>query len=297
MNNSREDCYRVLGVPVDASSSEIKRAYRDLVRVWHPDRFEDDSRLREKANEMLKAINAAYDTAMSNLDRHQTVDPSSDQNRGAEPRSDTSNTPGETFGGMGQFDSSKVIAVPVGEDSSTGFPLWRTSPFFREETSKYCSRRLATIREFPFISDMQGKPYKGFARIVDREIGVSIEHADLSTPWIILSVLYLRDVLTRSNYSGNREICSKALAVCGLNPSDRILSHGYLAAERLLADEIARVSVERVLKKPNRTGLFAWCSNVASNVRARQADRGDLADYVSVLSISLLHDQPHTPPS
>ncbi|WP_169746932.1 DnaJ domain-containing protein [Edaphobacter aggregans] len=50
----------VLGLRPGASPAEIKEAYRDLVKVWHPDRFGNDARLREKAEDKLKQINDAY---------------------------------------------------------------------------------------------------------------------------------------------------------------------------------------------------------------------------------------------
>jgi hypothetical protein len=38
-----------------------KQAYRELARVWHPDRFPNDVRLQQKAQERLKQINLAYE--------------------------------------------------------------------------------------------------------------------------------------------------------------------------------------------------------------------------------------------
>jgi len=43
-----------------ASFGEVKAAYRDLVKVWHPDRFPHDPRLQHKAEEKLKELNTAY---------------------------------------------------------------------------------------------------------------------------------------------------------------------------------------------------------------------------------------------
>lgn len=56
------ECYRVLEVAPGASFEEIREAWRDLVQVWHPDRFRANSRLHRKAEERLKKINLAYET-------------------------------------------------------------------------------------------------------------------------------------------------------------------------------------------------------------------------------------------
>ncbi len=53
--------YRVLGLAPDATVDEVKTAYRDLVKVWHPDRFADNERLREKAQRQLQLYNEAYE--------------------------------------------------------------------------------------------------------------------------------------------------------------------------------------------------------------------------------------------
>jgi len=57
---SFEDYCAVLGVDVNVTREQLKQAYRDLVRIWHPDRFANDPRLQEKADAKLKEINDAY---------------------------------------------------------------------------------------------------------------------------------------------------------------------------------------------------------------------------------------------
>ena len=37
------DPYSVLGVAHDATEEEIKAAYRDLARKYHPDNYQDDN--------------------------------------------------------------------------------------------------------------------------------------------------------------------------------------------------------------------------------------------------------------
>ena len=55
------DPYSVLGVSPSASDDEVKKAYRDLARKYHPDNYQDNP-LADLAQEKMKAINEAYDT-------------------------------------------------------------------------------------------------------------------------------------------------------------------------------------------------------------------------------------------
>jgi len=54
------DPYEVLGVSPNASDEEVKRAYRDLARKYHPDNYADNP-LADLAQEKMKEINEAYD--------------------------------------------------------------------------------------------------------------------------------------------------------------------------------------------------------------------------------------------
>ena len=63
--NEISRCCRLLGVKHGASLEEVKKVYRDLVQVWHPDRFSGNERLAAKAQEQLKEINLAYEYLVS----------------------------------------------------------------------------------------------------------------------------------------------------------------------------------------------------------------------------------------
>ena len=55
------DPYKVLGVPRDATDEEVKKAYRDLARKYHPDNYVNNP-LADLVEEKMKEINEAYDT-------------------------------------------------------------------------------------------------------------------------------------------------------------------------------------------------------------------------------------------
>ena len=55
------DPYAVLGVNASASDEEVKRAYRDLVKKYHPDNYANNP-LADLAEAKMKEVNEAYDS-------------------------------------------------------------------------------------------------------------------------------------------------------------------------------------------------------------------------------------------
>ena len=72
--------YEVLNVPVTATPEEIRAAYRNLARRWHPDRFMAGPE-RDWANEKMAAIYAAYRACLNGA--RQGVKPSTGGEREA----------------------------------------------------------------------------------------------------------------------------------------------------------------------------------------------------------------------
>lgn len=64
---SINEYYAILGVEPRASSKELKKAYRGLVRKWHPDRFLRDPQRLNTAKEKLQEINEAYHALLLHL--------------------------------------------------------------------------------------------------------------------------------------------------------------------------------------------------------------------------------------
>ena len=51
--------YEILGVSKNATDEEIKKAYRELARKYHPDNYQNNP-LADLAEEKMKEINEAY---------------------------------------------------------------------------------------------------------------------------------------------------------------------------------------------------------------------------------------------
>lgn len=56
-----KDPYKVLGVDQNATDEQIKNAYRELVKKYHPDRYLNNP-LADLANEKMQEVNKAYET-------------------------------------------------------------------------------------------------------------------------------------------------------------------------------------------------------------------------------------------
>ncbi|QMS87544.1 DnaJ domain-containing protein [Nostoc edaphicum CCNP1411] len=58
------EAYEILGLEPGASQAQVKRTYRKLVKIWHPDRFVDQKQ-KQEAEEKIKSINGAYNKLKS----------------------------------------------------------------------------------------------------------------------------------------------------------------------------------------------------------------------------------------
>ncbi|MGE5633094.1 MAG: J domain-containing protein [Caulobacteraceae bacterium] len=93
--------YEVLGIREGTDIEGIKRAYRELVRKYHPDQYRNNP-LSDLAEEKLKEINEAYDYLMRKAEAAETR---SDYNY----NSRNSNYDNSESNGRGYFDQARAF--------------------------------------------------------------------------------------------------------------------------------------------------------------------------------------------
>lgn len=62
---------KILGIPANASRSEVKNAYSKLILQWHPDKAEQEGKDINLAKEVTQALNSAYKTMTQIINRRE----------------------------------------------------------------------------------------------------------------------------------------------------------------------------------------------------------------------------------
>lgn len=60
VNSSSKKAYSILGLELGATMDEVKDAYRELVKIYHPDKLKKNERNKEQAKIKFQAISDAY---------------------------------------------------------------------------------------------------------------------------------------------------------------------------------------------------------------------------------------------
>lgn len=94
--------YEILGIREGASIDEVKRAYKELVKKYHPDQYQNHP-LSDLAEEKLKEINQAYDYLMKQAESSGRNNNSYNNGRS----SDGYNNPGQTAN-RGTYDQIRM---------------------------------------------------------------------------------------------------------------------------------------------------------------------------------------------
>jgi len=119
--NKKKDYYQILGVDKNATTEEIKKAYKKLAIKWHPDKNPDNVKVAE---EKFKDIAEAY-SVLSDPDKRKKYDlyGSADFDEGPDF--------GSNFGGFGGFGFGSSNRGSRGSNFG-GFTFERAEQIFRD---------------------------------------------------------------------------------------------------------------------------------------------------------------------
>ena len=131
---NKKDFYAILGVKKEATLDEIKKAYKELVRKWHPDKHVNNPESKDKADRKFKEINEAYNV-LSDPKKKQMYD--------------------HTGGSTDDFDNGGFNMYNAGGRGGMagGFPMSQVFQMFFNDGSN---------NNFSFGSGGQSNPFEGF---------------------------------------------------------------------------------------------------------------------------------------
>ena len=136
-----EDLYEILGVPRNASQADIKKAYRQLVKQYHPDAHPGDKDNEEK----FKKINAAY-TVLNDPEKRARYDQFGTTGPGG--------AGGNPFGEMGGMDLGDLFGDIFSQTFSRGFEGFGGSR--RNPNAPQRGRDIETIIHITLLEAMKG---------------------------------------------------------------------------------------------------------------------------------------------
>lgn len=100
--------HQVLGVPLFASPRSIKQSYKQMVRRWHPDLYQDGTSAHAEATQMTKVINESYSLIKNAPLRYHAdafpIRPQHERREEASPRSSLTSNSGDTYGRVDRLE-------------------------------------------------------------------------------------------------------------------------------------------------------------------------------------------------
>ena len=103
----RKDYYKILGVTKDADEREIKKAYRAMALLHHPDKNSETEEKRVEAEKKFKEVGEAF-SILSDSEKRRRYDAGHDNPDSDEPDF------GDMGGGMGGVDVNDIFSMMFG---------------------------------------------------------------------------------------------------------------------------------------------------------------------------------------
>lgn len=150
MSSTQKDFYNILGVTESAETAVIKAAYKALMMIYHPDRYDGD---RETAIKKTKELNEAYSTLIDPDKRKAYVKTESGFNATEKEPTET-NQKNTTSDKASDSDSGWLIAIELVEGLDS---LYQSLNILSKDLSASFKQELLENKRFTEAKDIAEK--------------------------------------------------------------------------------------------------------------------------------------------
>jgi DnaJ-like protein len=286
MNEELAEHYRILDLSLGAPKDAVKGAYRELVKVWHPDRFAHDSALQARANEKLRLLNEAFSVISRSwevAEESQSTNSDRRQEKQFQPIRIDKFRYYDTF--VDEINASSEF-----DDLKNWPPGMPVSP--KVSMLEYWQKMGRERYNFSLesVSDLvkHGETLRGILDFANREITLSELHYTNKTAWFLMFILYFRNPVTSRR--GEDPLFALALERAGWNGPRCLHDVNYLKAEWKLAAIVTADLLRRVFNADGSAGTIkaSWREfKMRLRVKKREAT---LEEYATLLADRFFQD-------
>ncbi len=293
MKDKQSECYRVLELPDEASPEMIKQAYRQMAKVWHPDRFLNDPDLSQKANQKMQEINFAFSFLMSQPSHSDTKEAETTNDK-QEQKTKASIFPLKIDKFLYEEDSCVELNINSDFDNLSYTPNPRsyvvTDRLVKRWTEFAKLRNVSAIIYDGSKITTDGELTRGQINFASREMLLDVSSCSIKTPPFLMSLVFVRD-LTTSNHKSDMTTFREALSAAGCNGCFDFCNIDYLKAEQFLCKTITDIDIRKSLHLDGSNKWSETWRDIRSNWKNRQSK--SLEDYARLLNNRLHGDAPY----
>jgi curved DNA-binding protein CbpA len=267
-------CYQILELEPEASEEEARRAYRELVKVWHPDRFPHDPVLQKRANEKLKQLNEAYELVCEALRTGIKAGKAAARSR------DNIRQQQKGSAEPSRNEAFNLVFEMVEYPHYNGYPTWPASDKYSTAVEQLTERFCVSLSQPADLPSLAGREVRGVADISERTIFLNQGRATTLTPVFLMAGVLIRDILILPGHQDLRNLCIRGLKEFGFENDGLFSGPTYRYAEKCMSYQIGIETENHLAKRQFSSWLKCVKANFTTSF-SKEISREDIAKHFS----------------